>query len=65
MWFWIIVAAVVIGGLIGFISSDGDRGEAANGAMAGGCMAASCLARLAIAAIGILLILWLFGAIFG
>jgi len=65
MWFWIIVTAVVIGGLLGLISSNGDSSEAANGAMAGGCMAASCLVRLAIAAIGILLILWLFGAIFG
>lgn len=65
MWFWIIVAAVVIGGILGFISSDGDSSEAASGAMAGGCMAASCLVRLAMAAIGILLILWLFGTIFG
>ena len=65
MWFWIIIAAIVLGGIYGFISSDGDSSEAAGGAMAGGCLAAGCLARLAIAAIGIRLILWLFGALFG
>ncbi|MBQ7420857.1 MAG: hypothetical protein IJV27_01730 [Prevotella sp.] len=65
MWIWIIVIAAIIGGIYGFISSEGDSGEAAGGAMAGGCMAAGCLTRLAIAAIGIILILWLFGLIFG
>ena len=64
MWFWIIVIAVIIGGILGFISSDGDSGEAAGGAMAGGCMAASCLVRLAITALGIIIVLWLFGVIF-
>lgn len=65
MWIWIIIIAVIIGGLIGFFGSDGDGSEAASGAMAGGCLAASCLGRLAIAALGILFVLWLFGTIFG
>ena len=62
MWIWIIIAAIVIGGIMGYINSSG---EAASGAMAGGCMAAGCIGRIAIAAIGILLILWLFGILFG
>ena len=65
MWFWVIVIAVVIGAIIGFLNSDGEGGGAAEGAMAGGCLAASCITRIAIAAISILLILWLFGALFG
>ena len=31
----------------------------------GGCLAAGCLVRLAVAALGILLVLWLFGVLFG
>ena len=66
MWFWIIVIAVVIGGIIGALNSDGNSGEsAASGAMAGGCLAVGCLTRIAIAAIGIIVVLWLFGALFG
>lgn len=67
MWLWIIIGAVVIGGIFGFLSSDSDSkgGDAASGALAGGCMAVGCLGKLAFAALGILLVLWLFGAIFG
>jgi hypothetical protein len=67
MWIWIIIIAVVLGALWGFLNSDSNNaGEgAAQGAMAGGCMAAGCLLRLALAAIGILVVLWLFSAIFG
>lgn len=63
MWFWIIVIAIVIGGIIGFIQS-GKGEDAAQGALAGGCLAASCLGRLALAALGIILILWLASVIF-
>lgn len=67
MWFWIIVIACIIGAIIGFFGSDGDNaGEgAAGGCLTGGCMAASCLGRLALTALSILLVLWLFGVIFG
>lgn len=65
MWIWIILAAVLIGGIWGFLSSDGSSSDAVGGAMAGGCMAVGCLVRLVIAALGIIIILWLFGAIFG
>jgi len=64
MWFWIIVIAIVIGGIIGFLNS-GDSEEAVSGAMAGGCMAAGCIMRIAVAAISILIVLWLFGVLFG
>lgn len=65
MWFWIIIIAIVIGAIIGFINDDENGSGAAEGAMAGGCMAAGCIGRIAIAAIAILAILWLFGALFG
>lgn len=66
MWIWIIVIACVIGGLIGFIGSDGENAgsDAAGGALAGGCMAAGCLMRIAFTALIILFILWLFGKLF-
>lgn len=64
MWFWIIVIAVVIGAIIGF-AHDGKGEDAAAGAFTGGCMAAGCLVRLAMAALGILVVLWLFGVLFG
>lgn len=66
MWIWVIVIACIIGGLIGFIGSDGQNAgsDAAGGELAGGCMAAGCLVRIAIAALSILFILWLFGKLF-
>lgn len=64
MWIWIIVIAVVVGAFLGF-AEKGDGGDAMEGAMAGGCMAAGCVMRIALAAIGILLVLWLFGVLFG
>lgn len=65
MWIWIIVIAVIIGALVGFFNGDGNSDDALGGALAGGCMAGSCLVRIAIAAIGIIIVLWLFGFLFG
>lgn len=62
MWIWVIIIGAIIGAIIGLCCNDGD---AASGAAAGGCMAAGCLIRIALAAIGILIILWLFGVLFG
>ena len=42
MWIWIIVIAVVIGGIWGYLNSNGDAGDAFGGAAAGGCLAAGC-----------------------
>ena len=64
MWIWIIVIAVVIGAIVGYLQ-EGNGEDALGGAMAGGCMAASCLVRIALVALGILFVLWLFGALFG
>ena len=64
MWIWVILIAVAIGAFVGY-AQDGKSEDAVGGAMAGGCMAAGCLFRLALAALGILLILWLFGVMFG
>lgn len=65
MWFWIIVIAVIVGAIWGWLSSDGKSDGAVNGGCMGGMAAMGCLFRLAMAAIGIIIILWLFEAIFG
>lgn len=66
MWIWVIIIAVIIGGLIGFIASDGNstKEDTLGGMFAGGCMAAGCLVRIAIAALIIMAILWLFNVLF-
>ncbi len=64
MWIWIIVIAVAIGAFLGY-AQEGNSEDAIGGGMAGGCMAAGCLMKIAMAAIGILLVLWLFGVLFG
>ncbi len=64
MWIWIILIAVAIGAFLGY-AENGKSEDAVGGAMAGGCMAAGCIMRIAIAALGILFVLWLFGALFG
>ncbi len=67
MWIWIIVIAVVIGGLIGFFSSNDSSeagGNAIGGAMAGGCMAVGCLWRILLIGLGVIFVLWLFGLLF-
>lgn len=63
MWIWIIIIAIIIGALIGYFN--GGKEEAVGGAMAGGCLAAGCLVKLAIAALAIIIVLWLFGVLFG
>ncbi len=67
MWFWIIIIAVLIGGVLGFLFSDrGEKGEGAlGGAMAGGCMAAGCVWRILLVGRGIIIVLKLFSFLFG
>lgn len=65
MWIWIIIIACIIGALIGAANGENKSEDAVTGAMAGGCIAAGCLWRIALTAIGILLVLWIFCALFG
>lgn len=64
MWIWVIIIAIIVGAIFGYMSS-GEGEDAINGALAGGCLAAGCLWRIALAAIVILGILWLAGLLFG
>lgn len=59
MWIWVIIIAVIAGGIIGACSPDNEKEDALGGAMAGGCIAMGCLARIAITAVFIIGILWL------
>lgn len=65
MWIWILIIAVIIGGIWGWLNGDGSGDDALSGAMAGGCLAGNCLFRLLLAGLTILFILWLFNLMFG
>lgn len=63
MWFLILLAFVVIGGIIGALSNKEDG--ALNGVIGGLYVGGSCLLQLFIAGISIFIVVWLFGLIFG
>ena len=67
MWFTILIIAIIVGGVIGFLSSDSDnRGEGAiSGAFTGGIGCAYVLFQIFCFGIGIAIIIWLFRALFG
>ena len=67
MWFWLIVIAVVVGAIWGAISSDKgeEKAGAFSGAVAGGMGCGYILFQILIWGLGIMIMLWLFGAIFG
>lgn len=65
MWIWILIIAVIIGGIWGWLNGDGSGDDSLSGAMAGGCLAGNCLFRLLLAGLTILFILWLFNLMFG
>jgi len=67
MWLTILIIAIVIGAAIGFFgSNDGERGSGAlGGAVAGGMGCGYILFQVFLAGLGILFIIWLFGALFG
>lgn len=67
MWFWLIVIAVVVGAILGAISSDKgeEKAGAFSGAVAGGMGCGYILFQIFIWGLGIMIMLWLFGAIFG
>ena len=56
MWIWIIIIAVIIGAVIGYLNS-GKSEDAACGVMTGGCMSAVCILQIAITGISIMIIL--------
>ena len=66
-WLVIIIIAAIVCGIIGFLSSnDGERGEGAlTGAIGGAMGCGYILFRLFLWGLGIALLIWLFGAIFG
>lgn len=66
-WLIIILVVAAIGAVIGFISGeDGKRGEgAAQGAIVGAVGCGHVLFELLLWGFGIMLVIWLFGAIFG
>lgn len=66
---WLIVILVVaaVGAIIGFIGSeDGNRGEgAAQGAIVGAVGCGHVIFEIFLWGLGIALVIWLFGALFG
>ena len=67
MWLTILIIAIIIGAVIGFLgSNDGERGSGAlGGAIAGGIGCGHVLLQIFIFGIIILAFIWLFGALFG
>lgn len=67
MWIWIIIAVAVIGGIYGYLSSEnGEKGENAfAGAVTGGVGCGIILMHIFVWGAGIMLLLWLFGSLFG
>ena len=67
MWLTVLIIAIIIGGAIGFFSSnDGERGAGAmGGAIAGGIGCGHVLFQIFIFGIIIMAFIWLFGALFG
>ena len=66
-WLIIILVVAAIGGLIGFFGSeDGKRGEGATqGAIMGAMGCGQLLLQLLLWGLGVMFLIWLFGAIFG
>lgn len=67
MWLTILIVVIIIGAVLGFLGSkDGERGEGAvSGAIASGFGCGYILFQLFLAGLGILIIIWLFGWLFG
>lgn len=67
MWIWVIIIAIIIGAIWGALSSDeGERGTGAfSGAVMGGMGCGFILFRIFLWGLGIMLLIWLFGSLFG
>lgn len=67
MWLWILIAAIIIGAIIGAISSkDGERGEGAvGGAVTTGLGCGYFLFQLLLIGLAIVFVVWLIGFLFG
>lgn len=67
MWLTILIIAIIVGAIWGFLSSDdGERGAGAIGsALAGGIGCGHVLFQIFIFGLVIFVFIWLFGALFG
>lgn len=67
MWLTILIIAIIVGAIWGFLSSDdGERGAGAiGGALAGGIGCGHVLFQIFIFGLVIFVFIWLFGALFG
>lgn len=63
MWITILIIAIIIGAILG--ASTSEKGEAGTGAVAGGMGCGYVLLRIFLVGLGIMGIIWLFGALFG
>lgn len=67
MWLTLLIIAIIIGAIWGALSADkGEAGAGAfTGAVAGGMGCGFILFRIFLLGLGIMAIIWLFGALFG
>lgn len=64
-WLWVILAVGVIAALIGYFSSGGDAGDAAETGLAAAFGCGSVILQIFLAVLGIGLLFSLFGWLFG
>lgn len=67
MWIWLIIIAIIVGAIWGALTSDkGESGAGAiSGAIAGGMGCGYLLLQIFLWGLGIFIMIWLFGALFG
>lgn len=67
MWLTILIIVIIVGAIWGFLSSnDGERKSgAAGGALVGLMGCGYILFQILLAGLGILIVIWLFSALFG
>lgn len=63
MWLVLLIIAIIVGAIWG--ASTSDEGEAGAGAVAGGMGCGYVLFRIFLFGLGIMAVIWLFGALFG
>lgn len=65
MWFWIIIVIAAVGAIIGYCSSEKDKGSGAlGGALAGGLGCGYVIFQIFIWGVGVLVLIWLFNLLF-
>lgn len=64
-WLWVILVVGIIGAIIGYFSSNGDKGEAAAAGVGAAMGCGSVIFQIFLTVLSIAIVFWLFGCLFG